>query len=146
MHIQLSFLASLAVLAAAKSTTMNTNAMSTREHTMNTATAAYEITTDQILSISPNSSTCDNPPAVGECATADQAAPLISDSFSTYSVDSTAEQAALISLMAFETADFKYNRNHFPGVAGQGSMLSLFFSIFIFIFITYICDIDSKRY
>jgi hypothetical protein len=82
---------------------------------------AYNITTDQLLTISPNASTCDNPPAAGECATAEQAAPAISASFSAYSVDSRAEQAALVSLMAFETADFKYNRNHFPGVAGQGS-------------------------
>jgi hypothetical protein len=27
----------------------------------------------------------------------------------------------VISLMAFESLDFKYNKNHFPGVAGQGS-------------------------
>jgi hypothetical protein len=24
-------------------------------------------------------------------------------------------------LMAFESDDFKYNKNHFPGVPGQGS-------------------------
>lgn len=83
--------------------------------------AAAEITSDQILAISPNSSTCDNPPAEGECATAEQAAPYISDSFTTYGIDNAAEQAALVSLMAFESGDFKYNRNHFPGVAGQGS-------------------------
>ena len=87
-----------------------------------TVRAAAEITSDQILAIAPNSSTCDNPPAEGECATAEQAAPYISDSFTSYGVDNVAEQAALISLMAFETGDFKYNRNHFPGVAGQGSM------------------------
>ena len=92
------------------------------------ATAAAEITADQILAISPKSSTCDNPPAEGECATAEQAAPFISDSFTTYGIDNVAEQAALISLMAFESGDFKYNRNHFPGVAGQGSTSSpLFF-------------------
>ncbi|GAM40856.1 hypothetical protein TCE0_041f13532 [Talaromyces pinophilus] len=85
------------------------------------AIAAAEITADQILAISPKSSTCDNPPAEGECATAEQAAPFISDSFTTYGIDNVAEQAALISLMAFETGDFKYNRNHFPGVAGQGT-------------------------
>lgn len=88
--------------------------------------AAVEITSAQILAIAPTSSTCDNPPAEGECATADQAAPYISDSFTTYGVDNVAEQAALIGLMAFETLDFKYNRNHFPGVAGQGSMFPLF--------------------
>ena len=79
------------------------------------------ITEAQIIDISPNSKTCDNPPAAGECATAKQAVKYISQSFNTYQVTSKAEQAAIISLMAFETADFKYNKNHFPGVPGQGS-------------------------
>ena len=86
-----------------------------------TRASSTEITSAQILAISPNSSTCDNAPAEGECATAEQAAPYISESFTTYGIDNLAEQAALISLMAFESGDFKYNRNHFPGVAGQGS-------------------------
>ncbi|KAJ5453856.1 uncharacterized protein N7458_004812 [Penicillium daleae] len=79
------------------------------------------ITEAQILTIAPTSNTCDNPPAVGECATADTAAKYTAQSFDTYSVTSKAEQAAVISLMAFESLDFKYNKNHFPGVAGQGT-------------------------
>lgn len=89
------------------------------------ASASYggksEITAAQLLDIAPNSKSCDNPPAGGECATAQQAAPFINTAFSTYDVTSPAEQAAIISLMAFETTDFKYNRNHFPGRPGQGS-------------------------
>ncbi|PWY71559.1 hypothetical protein BO94DRAFT_259984 [Aspergillus sclerotioniger CBS 115572] len=79
------------------------------------------ITAEQIKTIAPTSSSCDNPPAVGECATAAQAAPNIAKSFDTYSVTSRAEQAAVIGLMAFESGDFKYNKNHFPGVPGQGT-------------------------
>jgi hypothetical protein len=79
------------------------------------------ITESQILTIAPTSNTCDNPPAVGECATAKTAATYTSQSFDTYGVTSKAEQAAVLSLMAFESLDFKYNKNHFPGVAGQGS-------------------------
>jgi len=75
----------------------------------------------QILAIAPNSQTCDNPPAKGECATAKQAAKFTAQSFDTYQVTSKAEQAAIISLMAFESDDFKYNKNHFPGTPGQGS-------------------------
>jgi hypothetical protein len=89
------------------------------------------LTADQIVTISPKSSSCDGAPAPEECATAAQAAPFISDSFQTYQVTSPAEQAALISLMAFETGDFKYNRNHFPGVTGQGSTC-LSFSLSVF--------------
>lgn len=90
------------------------------------AASQAQVTVDQILAIAPNSSTCDNPPAVGECATAEDGTPAINESFDTYNVTSLAEQAALIALMAFETLEFKYNHNHFPGVAGQGSEFHLF--------------------
>lgn len=79
------------------------------------------LTESQILTIAPTSNSCTDAPAEGECATAKQAAKFTSQSFDTYQVTSKAEQAAIISLMAFESGDFKYNKNHFPGVAGQGS-------------------------
>ncbi|KAJ5554580.1 hypothetical protein N7513_004539 [Penicillium frequentans] len=79
------------------------------------------LTEAQIIDIAPTSKTCDNPPAEGECATAEQAAKFAAQSFDDYKVTSKAEQAAILSLMAFETDDFKYNKNHFPGVPGQGT-------------------------
>ncbi|KAL3480654.1 hypothetical protein BJX99DRAFT_220002 [Aspergillus californicus] len=81
------------------------------------------ITSDQIIAIAPNSTSCANAPALadGECATAAIAAPAISTSFNKYAITSKAEQAAIIALMAFESAEFWYSRNHFPGVAGQGT-------------------------
>lgn len=79
------------------------------------------LTESQVKAIAPKSNTCDDAPAKGECATAKQAAKFTSKSFTTYKVTSKAEQAAIISLMAFESGDFKYNKNHYPGVAGQGS-------------------------
>ncbi|KAJ5719628.1 hypothetical protein N7493_007206 [Penicillium malachiteum] len=79
------------------------------------------ITEAQILQIAPTSNTCENPPAEGECATASQAAKFISQSFDNYDVTSKAEQAAVIGLMAFESDEFKYNKNHFPGTPGQGT-------------------------
>ncbi|EAW08653.1 uncharacterized protein ACLA_095860 [Aspergillus clavatus NRRL 1] len=79
------------------------------------------ITPEQIAAIAPKSTSCANPPAPGECATAAQAAPHIARSFETYQVTSAAEQAAVIALMAFESGEFAYNRNHFPGVPGQGT-------------------------
>ncbi|CAI7599686.1 hypothetical protein PCG10_008718 [Penicillium crustosum] len=79
------------------------------------------LTESQILTIAPTSNSCTDAPAEGECATAKQAAKFTSQSFDTYQVTSKAEQAAIISLMAFESGDFKYNKNHFPGVAGQGT-------------------------
>ncbi|KAJ5921497.1 hypothetical protein N7466_009823 [Penicillium verhagenii] len=79
------------------------------------------LTEAQIIDIAPTSKTCDNPPAEGECATAEQAAKFASQSFDDYQVTSKAEQAAVISIMAFESGDFKYNKNHFPGTPGQGT-------------------------
>ncbi|KAJ5753726.1 uncharacterized protein N7511_007879 [Penicillium nucicola] len=82
---------------------------------------ATTLTQSQMETIAPQSTSCDNPPAEGECATGKQAAKFTSQSFDTYQVTNKAEQAAIISLMAFESDDFRYNKNHFPGVAGQGT-------------------------
>jgi hypothetical protein len=74
----------------------------------------------QLIAIAPTSGSCANAPFPAECATASQAvAPLIS-SFAQYQITTAAEQAALLSWMAFESDDFKYNHNVYPGVPGQG--------------------------
>lgn len=117
MHLNtlILFLLSLSALGSTSPTpsseNINTNA---NENT--------SITASQIEHIAPKSSSCANPPAKGECATSDTAARSIAASFEKYQVDSRAEQAAVIALMAFESDEFRYSRNHFPGVEGQGSM------------------------
>ncbi|KAL2007299.1 hypothetical protein VTN00DRAFT_8737 [Thermoascus crustaceus] len=75
------------------------------------------ITPEQLEQIAPESKSCDNAPAPGQCATAAQAASVISKSFETYKVTSRAEQAAVIGIMAFESGQFKYNKpvNPTPG-------------------------------
>jgi hypothetical protein len=75
----------------------------------------------QLESIAPASTTCDGAPFPSECATASQAAPFLINALSTYSIYSPPEITALLSLIAFETGDFKYAINHFPGRAGQGT-------------------------
>ncbi|KAL3457822.1 hypothetical protein BJX64DRAFT_240672 [Aspergillus heterothallicus] len=81
------------------------------------------ITREQILHFAPNSTTCADAPAIapGECAIAAQAAPALSTAFTKYTLTSKAEQAAVLGLIAFESGEFKYNRNHYPGVPGQGT-------------------------
>lgn len=74
-----------------------------------------------ILAAAPGSSSCSGASFPSECRTASQAASPIANSFSTYSVTSPAEQAALIALMLYESGEFKYNQNHWPGVPGQGT-------------------------
>lgn len=85
---------------------------------------AYSLTEAKLECIAPSSNTCAGASFPDECATASQALPNILDSFQTYKITSWGEQAAIVSLMAFESDDFKYNKNHFPapGRPGQGSM------------------------
>ena len=74
-----------------------------------------------LIAIAPSSGSCDNAPAAGECATASDAVMPLVNGFAKYKITTAPEQAALISWMAFESADFKYNTNHFPGTPGQGT-------------------------
>lgn len=81
---------------------------------------AASLTADQILAIAPTSSTCPTDGSNDECRTADHAALWISKSFTTFSITSKAEQAALLGLMAFESGEFKHNTNQ-QGHIGQGT-------------------------
>ncbi|KAL8733986.1 MAG: hypothetical protein Q9166_001747 [cf. Caloplaca sp. 2 TL-2023] len=71
--------------------------------------------------MAPKSGTCAGAQYPKECATAAQAVDPINKSFKTYNITSPGEAAAIVSLMAFESGDFKYNINHFPGRPGQGT-------------------------
>ena len=79
------------------------------------------ISTNQILTISPVSNLCAGPRFSPQCRTADQVAAAIGPSFAQYGVTSPGEIAALVSLVAFESEDFKYNINISPGIPGQGT-------------------------
>lgn len=75
----------------------------------------------QLLAIAPTSSTCASADYPSECRTASQAAPRLITALADAHVYSPPELAALLALIAFESADFKYARNHFPGRPGQGT-------------------------
>ncbi|TKA22525.1 hypothetical protein B0A50_08065 [Salinomyces thailandicus] len=79
------------------------------------------ISAADILKIAPTTASCAKPPAPGECRAADQAAPYIAISFANFGITAFPEQAALLALMLYESDAFKYNRNHFPGIPGQGT-------------------------
>ncbi|KAL4801679.1 hypothetical protein BDV18DRAFT_148545 [Aspergillus unguis] len=85
------------------------------------ATGAISITASQISSVAPKSSSCDGADFPEECATADQAAKALSSAFTKYKLSSKSEQAAVLGLIAMESGEFRYNKNHFPGVEGQGT-------------------------
>lgn len=88
------------------------------------AAGTVNITAAQILALAPETASCD-PTAqfADECRTNVQAAPFINDAFNQFGLNTVGEQAAVLSLMAFETGQFKFDRNHFPapGNPGQGT-------------------------
>ncbi|KAL2687868.1 hypothetical protein Neosp_005437 [[Neocosmospora] mangrovei] len=69
--------------------------------------------------LAPKSVKCD--PKNDECRTAKQAAPFITQGFYDHGIYDVKEMAAVLSLMAFESGDFQYKRNAFPGRPGQGT-------------------------
>ena len=86
-------------------------------------TASFVLSSQQLLAIVPKSASC---PSTGqysdECVTATTAIGPINKSFSTYSISTPGEAAALIATMAYESGSFEYCIHHFPGpVPGQGT-------------------------
>jgi hypothetical protein len=77
----------------------------------------------QLEIIAPTSNTCAGAAFPDECETASQAAPPLITAMSKYKVYSPPEIAAVLSLIGYETGDFKYAKNHFPapGRPGQGT-------------------------
>ena len=84
-------------------------------------TSVASLNESQLVSIAPKSSSCSSAPFPKECRTAAQAVGPISASFVTYNVTTPAEQAAILSTMAFESGEFQYQINHYPGTPGQGT-------------------------
>ncbi|TVY41740.1 hypothetical protein LOCC1_G004337 [Lachnellula occidentalis] len=78
---------------------------------------------DVLLQIAPTSNTCSGAAFPTECATNVQAAPWLIAAMAKYGITSAPETAAVLSLIAFESGDFKFNTNHFPapGRPGQGT-------------------------
>ncbi|KAH0371871.1 hypothetical protein KCU65_g1550, partial [Aureobasidium melanogenum] len=79
------------------------------------------LTSADITTIAPSSASCTGAPYPAECITADDAAPWINLAFHSFGIHAFGTQAALLSLMLYESGSFKYNINHFPGVPGQGT-------------------------
>ncbi|ESZ93730.1 hypothetical protein SBOR_5886 [Sclerotinia borealis F-4128] len=76
---------------------------------------------EQVGGIVPDALTsCASAPFPAECATGPQAAKFIADAIGGQGFYSP-EIGALIALMGFETENFQYNINHFPGRPGQGT-------------------------
>jgi len=116
------------VMAIVAGTTLATplrTAQNTNNHEL-TARTADPVA--QLISIAPSSTSCAGASFPDECTISSTAvADAMINGFAKYSVTTAAEQAALLSWMAFESGDFKFNRNHFPppGRPGQGTRAML---------------------
>ncbi|OAL07468.1 hypothetical protein IQ06DRAFT_289190 [Phaeosphaeriaceae sp. SRC1lsM3a] len=84
---------------------------------------ASAVTAEQLIKIAPATASCSGADFPEECADATSVAAAINKSFETYKITSKGEQAALIAYMVFESGNFKYNKNHFPGRPGQGTRM-----------------------
>ncbi|KAJ8084156.1 hypothetical protein PM082_002923 [Marasmius tenuissimus] len=87
---------------------------------------ACDVTLDQLNAIT-NGKTCEASKFPEECRTAEQALPHINKAFADFGIEAVGEKAALLSLMTFETGDFEFNINHFPGRPGQGTRNMMMF-------------------
>ncbi|KAJ1803404.1 hypothetical protein LPJ56_005896 [Coemansia sp. RSA 2599] len=88
------------------------------------------ITVDQLNKAVPSrasDSSCVSVSTPSECAPNARAVTAINHAISKYGVTSTGEIVALISLMAYESADWQYNVNHYPGRPGQGTKAMLMY-------------------
>ncbi|CZT22879.1 uncharacterized protein RCC_08585 [Ramularia collo-cygni] len=79
------------------------------------------ISADNLISIAPETGSCDGAPFLSECVTAVTAAPYIDLSFLNHGIKGFNTQAAVVAVMLFESGNLKYNINHYPGVPGQGT-------------------------
>ncbi|KAF8864382.1 hypothetical protein BDZ45DRAFT_669557 [Acephala macrosclerotiorum] len=78
---------------------------------------------DVLLAIAPTSASCSGAPFANECETAATAAQYLIPAMAKYGVYSPYEIAAVLSVIAYESGEFKYNINHYPapGRPGQGT-------------------------
>lgn len=79
------------------------------------------LTAASIQHLSPATSICPDPSMAPECRTASQALPHLLISFTNFDIPTFGAQAALLALILYESAAFRYSTNQVPGVPGQGT-------------------------
>lgn len=84
-----------------------------------------EITAAQVSLLAPGTSQCTVSDST--CSTAQTAAIALNNAFLTYGLKTLGQKAGMIAYMAFESVDFAYNINVFPGRPGQGTKCMLMF-------------------
>ena len=86
------------------------------------AVATSKLTAENLALIAPATATlC--PGGTGECADNKRAATAINKGFEKWGIKTGGEQAALVAYMLFESGNFQYNHNVYPGRPGQGTRM-----------------------
>jgi hypothetical protein len=85
--------------------------------------AIPSVTADDLTKIAPATASCAGAPFPAECADATTAAAALNKSFQKYDIKNVGEQAAIIAYTLFESGNYKYSKNHFPGRPGQGTRM-----------------------
>ncbi|KAJ8112215.1 hypothetical protein OPT61_g5371 [Boeremia exigua] len=85
--------------------------------------ATGSVTADLLVQIAPETASCSGAPFPEECADAATAATALNKSFATYGIKTAGEKAALVAYTLFESGNYKYSKNHFPGRPGQGTRM-----------------------
>lgn len=91
--------------------------------THNKAVGGPSLTADDLAMIAPDTLSCNGAPFPDECADAKTAAAALNKAFAKYDIKTTGEQAALVAYTLFESGNYKYSKNHFPGRPGQGTRM-----------------------
>ncbi|KAJ2879347.1 hypothetical protein GGI21_005165 [Coemansia aciculifera] len=80
---------------------------------------------NQAVPVRASDSSCASVSTPDECAPNSRAVAAINSAIAKYGVTQRGEIVAVISLMAYESASWQYNINHFPGRPGQGTRAML---------------------
>ncbi|KAI1244658.1 hypothetical protein MGN70_014534 [Eutypa lata] len=75
---------------------------------------------EQVAQVAPETTTCDLG-ETPECRTNVDLAPFLLSSLESYGVTEAGTVAAVVALTAFESANYKYKHNVYPGTIGQGT-------------------------
>ncbi len=99
----------------------NDNSYSAPDYSNKVTTSS--VTAELLSQIAPATASCSGADFPEECADAATAATALNKSFDTYGIKTVGEKAALIAYTLFESGNYKYNKNHFPGRPGQGTRM-----------------------
>lgn len=134
MHFQMlvapfALLLSFGLASARPISTTTVAAINGSDNNNNATIRPFGMTAAQILQAVPSTASCAS--EVKACRTATQIAPLVNKSFAKFGFITPGEQAALFSLMAFESGNFAFDVNAFPGRPGQGTRNMMMFDFIL---------------